>query len=920
MRRALLLVLVLIGCAPDVQAETLRVGIDNISVSFDGISNAIQNDDTETALITLLQNQLLMMPNASALSLQAVPTRDSADKAARLADHRVEAIFVQDSDPLLPIDQVETQPLFSTQWRILTLQNRRSGPDSSQNDLNFKRLVVVNTSAVHALQQRYPHIVLTPSASLGDAITLLRAGAVDGVVCQQRAAEVLSENIFPGQFTVHEVDHLVTQARLRLHTDQAGQLAMLNQAIAQLPTVTIQAIISRNVSVNTLMNTVPQLVESHRNFDTAAVIVGIICLFLISFLISQILRRRQAEHRLRDTVKFWETLLQSLPTPVLVCNAAGNISHVNQALCQSLMVNPQQIIDHPVEHLNQRYFASPSLDTPGLVQALTSTAPQFFDGHFSRQGNSHSVVGWITPYSNTHMVPQGLVIGWYDISERIRLEEQLAQALSEATAFSHEKSEFLARMSHEIRSPMNVIMGVLEMENQRIDNPQSPLAVAYRASRGLLQIIGNILDLSKIEAGEMPLKPTPVSLYALLEKAAESYGILAERKGLRLDTNFESCYGNHYLLDEGKMVQILNNLLSNAVKYTEEGHIALSAQVTTLDQESDRLSIEVSDSGVGIAADQLSEIIQPYQQASTIAPDSTGLGLAICQQLVTLMGGQLNIRSRPHSGSTFSVTLQVKRIAADKVPQATPDAPGETGYRLWVIDDLPANLIVMKMQLSALGHEVTTFDNATQALTRLQENPPPQVDMILTDCQMPGMTGYAFATELRRLEGEAPRHQLIVGCTANAFSDEEAKCLHAGMDSHLTKPITQADLQHCLQQFLQNRRLDLSEVMALSAGQTAVIATLLGELQNSSAQDIALIEQAFADEDWAELKSRIHRLKGNFALTQFDAGQNICMVLERKLANGEEDIQRHLLRLQTTTRHFISLLFNFSSRQPLDIG
>jgi len=913
-RLSVLFVIIIFVCANGAWAESLRVGIDSVDVRYNEISTSIQDNNIEPALLTLLEKQLKQQDSVFN-EFKILPVKDRSKRNTLLADKNVDALFSESAFESMPGNLVETLPLFTTHWRLVSLSGRLAQGLDFKN-LNDERVIVVSDAPIEALKQRYPQVTIIVSASLGDAVTLLKAGAADGVFCREQAANVLSENIFPGQLQVYHLDSLITRTHLLMRNDNPAALAALNQAIQQLPQEQVNNIISRNFTVQTLMNIVPLLQQNHRNFDTAAVIVAVIALFLIGILFTQILRRKKVERRLKDAIKFWETLLNSLSTPVMVSNSAGVITHVNQALCQSLKIAPTAVIGTAVEHFNQQFFANPALDTAGLVQASIATEAQFFEGSYSLHNSQRSIAGWITPYSNTHLVPQGLVIGWYDMTERIRLEAQLAQALDEANAFSHEKSEFLARMSHEIRSPMNVIMGVLEIENQRINNSQSPISVAYNASRGLLRIIGDILDLSKIEAGEMKLKPAPVSLYFLLENAADAYQNLAERKGLRLDSDIESCFGQDYLLDEGKMVQILNNLLSNAVKYTQQGHIALAIKVIDLGDNTHQITISVSDSGIGIKASLLPGIIKPYRQISSATPDSTGLGLTICHQLVTLMGGKLDITSLQNLGSTFTVTLRCQCVAPANAP-AMPPASSSDGEscRLWIIDDLPANLLVMKLQLTALGHQVITFDSAHEALEQLQQPTTLRPDMILTDCQMPGMSGYEFATQVRRFEEGKTEHLPIVGCTANAFSDEETKCISAGMDGHLTKPMTQSDLKNCLHEMLFNRHVDLSEVLSLASGQQPVIIKLIDELQKSSAEDLMLIEGAWKEDDLETMKSKIHRLKGNFALTHFEAGQHLCMMLETKLSHADSDIALPMLRLHHTTRQFIALLHNISRQK-----
>ncbi|MEG3134379.1 ATP-binding protein [Rouxiella sp. T17] len=886
-----------------------------------------------------------------------MPLKTTEEKLQLLLTNKIDGFFAEETVTGPTNALLASQPLYSTHWRIVSLADSHSRTDFNAQDLNKRKIIVVSDAPIQTLKQRYPDIFLIITPSLSEAITLLRAGAAEGVLCRQVAANVLAENVFPDLLKVSAIDSLTTETRLIVQARHSKALSALNNAIEQLPQNTFQNLLSRNFTVLTLMNIVPPLKQNHRNFDLAAIIVGVVSLFLIAYLIDQIAHRRTTERRLNDGVLFWQTLLNSLSTPVLVCDSAGMVTHVNQALCDDLQVCRVTLRGKSVEHFNQLFFNSMALDTAGLLQASSKNEPTFFEGKYLLNGQSHSISGWITPYTNTNKVPQGLVIGWFDLSERIELEAKLALALTEAKRASQQKGEFLARMSHEIRSPMNVIMGILEMENQRafssenrLSNPllsnssisnaslsspllltpslsntplpaSPPLAIAYQASRNLLQIIGDVLDLSKIEAGEMLLAPQPVSLHALLTSSAETYKTLAAKKGLGFETDLTACFEQYYLLDKGKLAQIVNNLLSNAIKYTQRGEVALSvvtdfADKTDPQEKNQEIIISIRDSGVGIDPALLPSLIKPYRQISASSPDSSGLGLTICHQLIELMGGRLEMISTPDIGSDFRVILPLKTAIPDVLPAPHQALPVDTPrYQLWIIDDLPANLLVMQLQLTALGHQVTCFDNAREALNLLKQHPVPPVDLIFTDCQMPILDGYQFATELRLAEcaNEIPQHLPLIGCTANAFSDEEKKCLFAGMDGQLTKPVAQADLADCLRNMLQNRRVDLAEIVALSGGQANIIDKLISELQKSSAEDIQLIENAWRQENASELKSRVHRLKGNFALTQFAEGQRLCVAIEQKIESDERVSERQILRLQRVTQHFTSLLQRFSS-------
>jgi two-component system sensor histidine kinase EvgS len=410
------------------------------------------------------------------------------------------------------------------------------------------------------------------------------------------------------------------------------------------------------------------------------------------------------------------------------------------------------------------------------------------------------------------------------------------------------------------------------------------------------------LDISKIEAGEMHLQVHPTELYPLLTQALDTYTALAAQKALRLDSNIEAVWQHQYLLDGVKLTQILNNLLSNAIKYTERGFVALQVSVQAQDPRNDNLTFSISDSGIGIAPPLQQKILQPYAQVDANAPASTGLGLTICTQLVQLMGSELRIDSTPQQGSRFSFTLTLPRTTANDEAQETLTAPlVEHALQVLVVDDLPANLTVMKLQLEKLGHQVTTCDNGRQALQWLEQSP---FDLVLTDCQMPIFTGYQLAQWQREREQGYRRYLPIVGCTANAFNDEQYRCLAAGMDAVLIKPLTQQDLRTLVSE-QQAIHVDMREIQLMAAGQPQVLTTLIDELQRSSDADRQRLLAATAQPD--VFAAVLHRLKGSFALAGYQSGVNLCQQLEQHSpASAEPTVA--LLRMNTLILRFIALL------------
>ncbi|EPF0317222.1 ATP-binding protein [Enterobacter chuandaensis] len=799
-----------------------------------------------------------------------------------------------------------SQPILQQHWAVITRNNHFPVHASHDINLNQQRILLLRNSSVGPrLTALWPDVVLEKGVMLHEALKLLNAGAADGIVCDAALADMLVHNLFPGLLSRAVLPGISSNQALWVLPGQHEVLERLNQRIAELPTGAASAIITRWL-LNAALDDLQPIKESNKHlFDSLFIVSTILSLFLIAFLLSEILRRRRAERGLRDALVYWQTLLNSVPAPLLVCNPAGKITHCNETLLASLHLAHEQVVGRMLEEFMALNPMSPPLEHQEWVNTISTLSPHFSDRSLIIQGESREIMQWLTAYSDSRKVPQGLLIGWYDISERKRLERQLAITSRQAVAASQEKSDFLARMSHEIRSPMNAILGVLELEQQKQGEKGSALNIAYTASRQLLQIVGGVLDLSKIEAGEIKLQLQKRALYPLLTQVVNTFSTLAEQKGLQLKSDLEATKMLYYRIDGIRLSQVLNNLLSNAIKYTELGVVCLSVSIQGQEEGKDRLTFNVEDSGVGIAQEMQDIIQQPYVQLDPHSPASTGLGLAICVQLLRLMGSELHIESTPGKGSCFTFSLLLERVSEETLLMDYPDSvlAGKPQHIL-VVDDQPANLLVMKLQLETLGHQVTTCDDVKQAEQRLSHQ---TFDLVLTDCQMPVMTGYQLASRQREREREAGGYQVIVGCTANAFNDEQERCLASGMDAVLIKPLTLQDLRQLLTE-QQQIALDMTEIQAMAAKQTSIIDTIIEELQRSSQHDLQLLLQS-TTEDPEPYCAVLHRQKGSFALAGFQAGVSQCQLMEKALREeNSTGFPIYRLQLNALILRFISQL------------
>lgn len=833
------------------------------------------------------------------------PAENVGKLTQMLREHKV-AMVLPPPLAVPPEGILVSHPLFSQQWAIITRNNHLPLRHSNRLNLNLQRILLLqNSPARSSLVSAWPDMVIEEVPGIGDALKLLHAGAADGVVCDAVLADLLVQNLYPGQLSSESLPGVRSMQTLWFAPGEEAVLQKVNQAIDNLPSGRAASIVTRWLLSASLDDVHPGPATDREVFNALVVISCILSLFLSAFLLAEILRRRRAERKLLDALTYWQTLLNRIPAPLLVCNPLGDITHCNQALLKTLQLTSKQVVGSSLEKIMEHNPISPAVNHQEWVTALSSLQPLFSDRTIVIQGEEKEIVQWLAVYSDSRKRPQGLLLGWYDISERKRLERELAKALQQATDASREKSDFLARMSHEIRSPMNAILGVLELEGGSDKSAGSALNIAYAASRQLLQIVGDVLDLSKIEAGEMQLQVQNCALYPLLEQSIETYTMLARQKGLRLDYDIESVWRHNYSVDGAKLTQILNNLLSNAIKYTDRGHVSLRVTVEPGERGKDMLTFTVEDSGIGIAADKQEKILQPYVQLDAASPASTGLGLSICTQLLQLMGSPLHIRSAEGEGSCFAFSLQldsVKELPAlgDRLSESEDDVV----LRLLVVDDQLANLSVMKLQLETLGHEAVTCHDGREAEQLLLAQ---SFDIVLTDCQMPIMNGYQLAKTVREREKSKGGYQVIIGCTANAFNDEQRRCLESGMDGVLIKPVTLQDLRAL---FAEQKliRLCMAEIMTMAGQQPQIVMSILDELQRSTELDRQQIREHGIEEPDAFIQV-LHRQKGSFALAGFQAGVTLIQQMEQALQICDEPaIRIFRLQLNALSLRFIALL------------
>ncbi len=396
-----------------------------------------------------------------------------------------------------------------------------------------------------------------------------------------------------------------------------------------------------------------------------------------------------------------------------------------------------------------------------------------------------------------------------DISARMEMEERLRQASAEAAAANAAKSEFLAHMSHEIRTPMNAVLGLAQvLERQPLAPAQRDMVGRIRsAGQSLLAILNDVLDLSKIEAGQLRIEERPFDLAGLLAKVDSLMGQAARGKGLTLRIEPQALPPGLLRGDGLRIEQVLINLVGNAIKFTERGEVALRVRADALTASALRLRVEVRDTGIGIAAEALARLFTPFTQADAGIGrrfGGTGLGLSICKRLVELMGGTIGAASQPGQGSCFWFEMPLARAAATDAaatavapPAAAPAGPRLSGAHVLVVDDSAMNRDLVERALALEGASATLAADGQQALELLRSGAQ-AFDAVLMDVQMPVLDGLAAT---RRIRGELGLAALpVIAFTAGVRDAQQAAARAAGADDVLPKPM---DLEQMTQLLLR---------------------------------------------------------------------------------------------------------------------
>ncbi len=764
-------------------------------------------------------------------------------------------------------------------------------------DMGAKRLAFIGGNSLAAqISRDYPSIGFVDVENPEQAMELVAKGSVDATVVSLISARYMIARNYRDRLRITStVGTDLARITFGVNRSQLELYSILDKAMLSITPEEMDEMTNHWRSEIIIEDS---YWKRHRNVIIQGFVLATMLLLItlgwVFYLRNLIHKRTQAERALSDQMRFMSVLIDGTPHPIYVRDRQGRLMACNNAYLDVFGFKLEDVIGKTVVQTDTGNPPQAQSFHADYLRLMERGEPQIQDRVLKvPNGGVLTIYQWMLPYRDGDDKVVGMIAGWVDVSERQRLLGQLQDAKEEADSANRAKTTFLATMSHEIRTPMNAVIGMIELalknaEQGRAD--RDALEVASVASRSMLELIGDILDVARIESGHLSLTLEPSNLRELLASVARVFEGLARDKGLVLQVELDPLINQSVLIDPLRLKQVLSNLLGNAIKFTSTGVVRLGAEGTpSLVGEELSLRLWVEDTGIGISAEDQLRLFNPFTQGSNneqSARSGSGLGLVISRSLCKMMGGQLHLSSVLGKGTRVDVTLTLALASAAPTLSPVQHTPTTRALNILVVDDYPANRLLLARQLSFLGHSIVTAEEGVQGLALWQAG---HFDGVITDCNMPLKDGYALARDIRaqeRLRGLEPC--LLLGFTANAQREEAERCRQAGMDGCLFKPTGLEDLRLALASRTAKASsddaeplFDLSSLIALTGADQGALNELLVPLLGSLKDDRELLPGLLNHGDFAQLHDLAHRAKGGARMVKANTLIACCEALEK---------------------------------------
>ncbi|MRT43395.1 transporter substrate-binding domain-containing protein [Enterobacteriaceae bacterium RIT702] len=869
-------------------------------VAIDGFAPLTFTDD-EGNYRGITVDMLAQIRLRTGLDFEMVSARDVSEMQTMLKNNQADMIGALTPSTTRKNDLMFSRAYFTSAFVMVVRQQPNAA--RNLNELNGKKLAVINgTGMATYIRSRYPLVKLVDAASASDALAMLNRGDVDAAANTLANSEYQIARYYRNRMrisaTLNESPAFLSFA---VPPQSPELLSIIDKVMLSIPPDEMDVIgnlwrPNNMVSSDNFWRENRIFIYSAAAFATALILVSLLWAI---WLRRQIRIKIRVQRELNDQLEFMNDMINGTPNATYIRDASGTLTQCNESYLQFLNATREQVINQSLfkrdvfhdKQQNSQYIQD-------FYQVLSSGTPIFKDRTFVHaSGAEKTIFHWLLPYRDASGNVKGVIGGWLDVSERRVLLEALNEAKEQAEDANRAKTQFLSTMSHEIRTPLNAVIGMLEMARKSADKNRvdhQALDVAFSSANELVELLGDILDIARIEAGKLTLQPERCNVQALCQSVVRVFSGMAAQKNLDLHLSVDPQTGPALWLDPLRFKQILSNLLGNAIKFTASGSVSVDVRLTH--HERWQITATVRDTGKGISLADQQKLFTPFSQVGQNGEQvkrGTGLGLTICKTLCEKMDGDIQLHSELGKGSEIVVRVMADALP-DDIAEATTIAelPAENSsvpLRILIVDDSSVNRLLLTRQLHFLGHQVIEAEEGAQALAAWHQQ---RFDVVITDCRMPVMDGYRLAQAIRREEQQRDRSRcMVLGFTANALPEERDRCREAGMDGCLFKPSTLQDLQNWLGKgVLQNAD---EGVLQLAAGDEQWSAQLRAELIESYQQDIVALTVALSSDDREQLGELAHKIKGSAGITGANALVAKCVALEENCE--DESISRAIL-------------------------
>ncbi len=596
--------------------------------------------------------------------------------------------------------------------------------------------------------------------------------------------------------------------------------------------------------------------------------------------------QQKLDQRLRDQQFYTRSLIESNIDALMTTDPSGIITDVNKQMEALTDCTRDELIGSPFKS----HFTDPDRAESGIKLVLSDKMVSDFElTARARNGKTTVVSCNATTFYDRGRTLQGVFAAARDVTESKRVQAELQLAKAAAESASQTKSDFLASMSHEIRTPVNAIMGIADLlaMTPLSEEQGRYVEIFRRASDNLLDLINDILDLSKIEASQLDLEKTEFSLADLVEKVMEMLGMRAQQKGLRLFCAIAPDVPISLVGDPTRLRQVLLNLLGNAIKFTERGEVSLRVALDAESPVANTVRFTVADTGIGIAEDKLGIVFDRFTQAdssTTRRYGGSGLGLTISKRLVELMDGRIWVESDVGEGSVFSFAIPLE-IWSGLLPQAVavvgvPATPALRPLRILLVEDYPDNRTIILAYLQDTPYHLEIAENGLAACEKFFAG---NYDLVLMDRQMPVMDGLSATRAIREWERENHRPATpIISLTAAALKGDREMCVAAGCTAYLTKPIKQDVLLRTIHEFAGPSQQPRSDTNVLR--DTILVRKFADRVPlflRNRRLDVIRMTEALDQQDFRTVEFLGHGMRGEGGMFGFPAITEIGAALEQ---------------------------------------